>query len=730
MADKEYEVQSLKSYDAQKVISAIQTFHTHCRAFDDVSVQILSVKNALQKVWKSAAADVFVEKFEVVYGQVTDIGDALYDIYNALLDAQDAFYQADDSLQQQMKQAEHNKKRSGGSGSSSGSNSGDLLDVGQHNTPDQYVPNVALPPITPLPVLQSTMDESYNPTFFYENFQQMPVIGHSVPSPVAVQMLYDSMNVKEVISHNVADATSKVFEYEAKGLLDMQEHDVPEAYVPEPEYVQMEPKEVMPHGTPDPYQPEFSYEAMNPMDVGAHDIPDANRPGFGYDGMNPHDVGQHDTPDAEQPGLGYDTMASKDVEPHGTEEAAVPELGYDAMAPKDVAPHGTEDAAVPEFVYDAMAPKDVVPHDTEEANIPEFAYDAMAPKDVAPHNVPDPYRPEFYYSAMAPLDVPTSTIGEAYFNTFLDMPASRRERLYASLSVAVMSELTKGMVHGTELATVKMNIGYLMVDMLASSSELQGAERERVAMQMGEKVFEAICGTTDAETSDAVSNLLQHPNAWTKENVNVAVNDIMNDVEIPGNMDMAIIAKDVVSCDAINQGDLVPASTGDVPMTVQPTIVGKVSPTHGSQNFQYIKPIGAGMMLGSAGTEGMDSSGLSGGMQNVADFSMKMTTVRVLGEPKVAAYNMDVDVTAFNKPVATCIPSLTETKVDCSGDTITWSLTESAKDPAQNDAIARFAMDPVSASKNSAVSATLRSAAKSSIKVTPITLGSMGAQFA
>lgn len=657
MADNNYTVKSLKLYDANKVISAINIFHEHCSTFDTVAHQILCEKDNVMDHWKGAAANMFEEKFKTVYSQVTDIGDALYEIYNALLDAQDAFYQADDSLNQQMKQAQHNDSKSSG-GSSSSSDSWSTLEVVPHNTPDAYVPNITYPPMKPIPVPQSTMGESYNPSFFYENFQNMPVIDHAVPSPYIVQMLYDSMTVKDIIAHNVGEATENTFEYDQMTLKEVVPHDVPDATVPELTYDEMAPKEVVPHNTPDPYVPEFTYDQMSPVDVGFHNTDEIRFNEFAYEGMTPHDV-----------------LA------HNTEDAHIPELGYDAMERQEVVAHNTPDAYVPEFAYDAMERKEVVPHNTPEAYVPEFAYDAMFPEAV-----------------------PQSTIGEAYFPTFMNLPMARKARLISSVSVSVINTMTKGMVEGTDAATLKLTLGNTVIDMLSPSSDMDDATRQQLALQLGDNLFNAICGSAEGSTLDVMNGLVDNTTSWTRENMNTAISAIMADVVMPGTT-LTTISQDVAQAD---MSEIASTLTGL--WTPGTTYTGKVSD-----------------LLGDAGTEGITGNNLSAGLSSVASFSMKMTTRRVLTDSTNKAFNDSVDVSALDIPVASCIPSLTETKVDCSDGTVTWTLTADAGSTVMNSAITQFSRNPNAISTESAQA--LKSDALSSLKVTNLKLPDLSARF-
>lgn len=693
-------IDSLKLYDANKVTAAIRLFHEHCGTFDKVAVEILSVKNDVQDIWKGCAADMFVEKFKTVYSQVTDIGDALYSIYEMLQQAQDAFYQADDSLNQQMKQAAHNdSKKKGGSGSSGSGDSWSMLEVGEHNTPEAYVPNITYPPMKPIPVPQSTMGDSYNPNFFYENFQAMPVIGHAVPSPYTVQMLYDNMTVKDIIAHNVGEAAQYVLNYDPKNSLDVIEHDVPEANVPELTYDAMTPKEVVPHNVPEAYVPEFAYEGMNPQDVVEHGTGEPTRPGFSYDGMNPQDVVEH-----------------------GTGEAERPEFAYEGMAPLDVVEHGTEEANTPEFAYEAMAPKDVVEHGTGEAYTPEFVYEAMAPKDVTPHDVPEAYVPEFTYATMMPVEVPQSTVGEMYFPAFMEMPMSRKDRLYSSISAGVVNTMAQGMAEGVDPTTLKMTLGSSVIDMLAPSNALDGDTRQKLAMDMGNKVYETICGTAEAPNVDVMEGLVDNSTAWTKNNMNSAIGAIMEGAATP-----------VCKLPEVNPWYEAGGSVGMKPVPAVADAANNVdlgSVGRGlDQKFHYMTPANnnAASLLGSSGAEGIDASGLSNGMKTVADFSMRMSVTRVLTDPSVKSFNADVDTSGLVIPVVSCVPSLTETKVDCSNGEVTWTLNSGSTDTVMNNALIQFANSPHTVSGESADA--LRNHAASTMSATSLRLPDMSARF-
>ena len=741
MAENNTNIESLKLYDANKVTAAIRVFHEHCRTFDQVSAEVLSVKNDIVKVWEGNAADMFEEKFKTVYSQVTDIGDALYEIYNMLQQAQDAFYQADDSLNQQMKQAAHNDSKKSGGSSSSSSDSWSTVDVGQHNTPEQYVPNITYPPMQPIPVPNSTIGESYNPNFFYENFQAMPVIGHAVPSPYTVQMLYDNKTVKEIIAHNVSEAAQYVLEYDAMNPLDMFEHDVPEAHVPELTYDAMTPKEVVPHNVPEAYVPEFAYDTMTPQDVVEHGTGEPTRPGFSYDSMTPQDVVEHGTGEAERPEFAYDTMTPQDVVEHGTEEANNPELAYDAMTPKDVVEHGTEEAYNPElaydamtpkdvvehgtgeaynpeFAYEAMTPKDVVEHGTGEAYVPEFAYDAMTPMDVTPHDVPEAYVPEFTYATMNPVEIPQSTVGEMYFPAFMEMPKSRKDRLYSSISAGVVNAMSQGMAEGVDPTTLKLSLGSSVIDMLAPSSTLDSDTRQKLALEMGNKVYETICGSADATNMDVMEGLVDNTTAWTKDNMNTAISNIMEGAATP-------VCNTTAAIDAVEVASLKPAVMSALD-EVDVTSIGSSSGI--DQNIYMMSTkSNASSLLGSSGTEGIDASGLSTGLQTVSNFSMRMSVSRVLTDSTVKNLNADVDTSALDIPVVNCVPSLTETKVDCSNGSITWTITADSSNTVLSNALVQFSNSPQTVSGQSA--SALRDYATSTMSATSLRLPDLSARF-
>lgn len=268
----EKSIESLEYYEADKVNHAVNVFYNNVRHFDDVASQINTIADKLQDKWQGTAGDMFIEKFETVYGQVVDISDALYSIYDMLQQAQDTFYQADDSLKLSYQESQSSSGGSGGSQSSSDDVT--LLPVTPHNVPEQYVPNVCLPPMYPLPVLSSTMGESYDPVFFYDSFSMLPVHSHGVPSALIVSMLYDNKTVRELIEHHVEDMTQCILNYDPKTPVDVNPHRTPDAYRPSLEYENMAPLAVEPHNTPDPHQPSFSYDTMSPLPVEPHNVPD------------------------------------------------------------------------------------------------------------------------------------------------------------------------------------------------------------------------------------------------------------------------------------------------------------------------------------------------------------------------------------------------------------------------------------------------------------------------
>lgn len=298
-------ITSLESYDAIKIINAINAFYDNVRKFDDVANKITVYSELIKAVWEGPAGEMFYNKYETVYGQVVDISDSLYQIYDMLQKAQDAFYQADDQLALSMKEA-----TSKGGKKSSDSSGGDFeydemkkLPITPHDVPEAYVPNVMLPPMSPLPVLQSTIGDAYEPSFFYDAFTNLPVTAHGVPSAVMIAMMYANMVIKDVVKHNVAEAAQYVLDIDAKELLDVTPHDVD-----------------------DPYVPDLTLDAKEPLPVEPHDVPDAYEPALEYDAKEPLPVEPHNVPDPYVPVLDYDKKPEVDVAPRSIVEAYFPHL--------------------------------------------------------------------------------------------------------------------------------------------------------------------------------------------------------------------------------------------------------------------------------------------------------------------------------------------------------------------------------------------------------------------
>lgn len=536
-------INSLKKYDGNKVAEAVRVFHDNVMKFDGVAIKIDTAAHNFKSIWSGKAYEMFIEKFEVVYGQVTDISDSLYKIYEMLQTAQDTFYQADDSLDQQLKQ-----QQAGGGGGGSSSGGGTFtyekwspVAVGEHNTPEAYVPNVALPPMSPLPVLHSTMGESYDPQFVYAGFTQMPVVGHSVPSAYTVNMLYSNMTVKEVIAHNVGEAANVVLEYDEKALLEQISHDVPEAYKPE-------------------------------------------------------------------------------------------------------------------FEYADMAMKEVVPHDTPEAYVPEFSY-----------------------AGMTATDVPTSTIGEAYFPTFEYMTTAQKERLMNAVSIAVTSEMTRCVAAGMTIDEAKLAVGEAVVNMLSPTNNLTGEARTQLVSQMGNTVFDAVCGGSTT-LGEAVSSIAARDGIqWSRDAINGAVSQIMAGAAMPA-CTIPTVA------DSVTQGNIT---------TLQP----QVNVLWNANGKTLV--ISASNMLGDSGTEGMNAANLSVGIQKLSSFSIRMSTISELGSSVETTPVDTAQLSDLQIPVITITPSVAETTLSSENGEFVWTLSNESSS-LLNSAIVNFTENPTAISAENA----------------------------
>lgn len=88
--------------DTNKFSDAINAFKQGVEKYNGIKHSVQSKTVQLMASWDGEGATQFDKDYEVIYKQLDDLADVLYDLYDALIDAQAAYIKTDEALAKQF----------------------------------------------------------------------------------------------------------------------------------------------------------------------------------------------------------------------------------------------------------------------------------------------------------------------------------------------------------------------------------------------------------------------------------------------------------------------------------------------------------------------------------------------------------------------------------------------------------------------------------------------------
>ena len=87
--------------DSSGFDEAIKAFETACNKYKDIKSSVERETASLLSVWEGEGAAQFEKDYRLIYQQLADILDWMYDLYNGLIEAQAAYLKTDQELSKQ-----------------------------------------------------------------------------------------------------------------------------------------------------------------------------------------------------------------------------------------------------------------------------------------------------------------------------------------------------------------------------------------------------------------------------------------------------------------------------------------------------------------------------------------------------------------------------------------------------------------------------------------------------
>lgn len=92
----------IRSLDTSKIDGAIQAFSEGIEEYNNIRTKVKLDTRTLFLSWNGKGRKAFEKDYEVIYVQLTDIEDILYELYNALVDGLSAYISTDLELNKQL----------------------------------------------------------------------------------------------------------------------------------------------------------------------------------------------------------------------------------------------------------------------------------------------------------------------------------------------------------------------------------------------------------------------------------------------------------------------------------------------------------------------------------------------------------------------------------------------------------------------------------------------------
>lgn len=93
---------SITHLETKYFSEAITKFSTGVTTYNEIKTKVQNTVSALLKTWNGEGKKQYEYDYDILYRQLEDIGDVLYELYDALVEAEAAYIKADEQLAKQM----------------------------------------------------------------------------------------------------------------------------------------------------------------------------------------------------------------------------------------------------------------------------------------------------------------------------------------------------------------------------------------------------------------------------------------------------------------------------------------------------------------------------------------------------------------------------------------------------------------------------------------------------
>lgn len=99
----EYTMQGqIKHLDISYFTDANQKFLKTLKSLNEIKTSIELAKASLMEVWVGKSRDAFENQYNMLFSKISDINEALDEMYNSMVDSECAYRETDDALRQEF----------------------------------------------------------------------------------------------------------------------------------------------------------------------------------------------------------------------------------------------------------------------------------------------------------------------------------------------------------------------------------------------------------------------------------------------------------------------------------------------------------------------------------------------------------------------------------------------------------------------------------------------------
>lgn len=92
----------VKYLETQKFTDTVNTFKEGVNTYNNIKLSVERTTTSLLLTWKGEGRTQFEKDYQLIFRQLTDIGDVLYELYDSLIDAQASYVKTDEELSKQF----------------------------------------------------------------------------------------------------------------------------------------------------------------------------------------------------------------------------------------------------------------------------------------------------------------------------------------------------------------------------------------------------------------------------------------------------------------------------------------------------------------------------------------------------------------------------------------------------------------------------------------------------